>query len=95
MEETILPNSRNQVMMVSYLVSVSNLSLNFQFEKSVLFTLAQLLKGCQVINHENVLKLHGNLTKMLLTYYYKQVQTMLNNFPYQSPVMYLPVLWLE
>jgi hypothetical protein len=61
------------------------------------FTLAYRLAGRNVINQENSLKLRSNLLKMLLTYYCKQVQVLLNNFPLQNqlPVTYLSLLWLE
>jgi hypothetical protein len=44
------------------------------------FTYAYRLVGCKVINDDNLLKLHGNILKILLTYYYKQVHISLSIF---------------
>jgi hypothetical protein len=42
------------------------------------FTLSYRLTDCVVINEFNLLKIHGNVLKVLLTYYRKQVHVLLN-----------------
>jgi hypothetical protein len=44
------------------------------FER-VKFSLSYPLAGRKIINQDNLLKLHGHVKTMLLTYYYKQVHT--------------------
>jgi hypothetical protein len=48
------------------------------------FTLAYQLAGHEIINWDDLLKLHGTLLKMFVTYCYKQVHIPHNNTLFQN-----------
>jgi hypothetical protein len=73
--------------------------LNLFQTEGARFTLAYRLAGREIINEDNLSKLHSNLLKMLLAYYYEQVPIGLSLDHFlqqnQSLVRYLTLLLLE